>query len=61
MARIGLFRSECLNEQGQQVVKAIIIGDDMPDEMYDAFSKWLADPDDNLVVLNEGTQVGWLG
>lgn len=61
MSHIGLFRSAQLDEHGQQIIKAIVVGDDMPDESYDAFEKWLSSPDEHLVVLKEGTRVSWLG
>ena len=61
MTRIGLFRSALLNDHGQQVIKAIVVGDDMPEESYDAIEEFLSDPENHLIVLSEGTQIGWLG
>lgn len=61
MATIGLFRSQLLTEQGQQVVKAIVVGDDLPAEMYEQFEAFLADDANHVIVLPEGVRVGWLG
>lgn len=61
MASIGLFRSALLNEQGQPVIKAIVVGDDLADEVLTIIEGFLASTEDQLLVLPEGTRVGWLG
>lgn len=61
MAIIGLFRSSVLNDKGQQIIKAIVCGDDMPEESYDAFEAWLSSEDEHLIVLDAGTRIAWLG
>jgi len=60
MAQIGLFRSERLNNQGQQIVKAIVVGDDLPEAVYVQLEQFLKSDDDHVLILSDGIRVGWM-